>query len=85
MDLFALTNMTGYSKAGNPQNLRPRRLNLPAESGRSADLVDMFDGIELSSIHQKTETGETISAGAKQPVFADIVRAAYERRKSAGL
>ena len=70
MDFIALTNMTGLAKAGNPQNQRYRKINRPLD--RQAEIMDMYDGIELSA-----------SINMKSPVFADVMRQAYERRASA--
>jgi len=72
MDFIALTNMTGYVKAGNPQNLRFKRTTRPAESNRAAAEDDLYGDHELSSVIMKT------------PVFADVMREAYERRMYSG-
>ena len=81
MDFFALTNLTGLAKAGNPQNLRHRRTTRPAGSDREEDSFGLYDSIEISSINMKIAAGEASSAGSKNPVFADVIREAYERRK----
>ena len=81
MDLFALTNMTGLAKAGNPQNMRFRRTTRPAGSDRQEEAFGLYDSMELSTINMKMEAEGASPSGSRQPVFADVMREAYERRK----
>jgi len=50
MDFFALTNNTGYIKAGNPLNIRHRIVTRPIGSGRQANAPTVYDGIDVSSL-----------------------------------
>lgn len=87
MDFFALTNMNGYIKAGNPKNIRPKEYSRPVNIGRQEDPVVMYDGFGIPSakINMKTQTGETLSSDKKSTVFADILRSAYEQKLNANV
>ena len=50
MDFFALTNTTGYIKAGNPLNKREKILTRPVDGGRQAKALNAYDGIDTSSV-----------------------------------
>jgi len=50
MDFFALTNVMGVVKAGNPQNMRPRASSRPADSSRQETSAAQYDGVDVSSV-----------------------------------
>ena len=50
MDFFALTNTTGYIKAGNPLNKREKIQNRPVSGVRQAKAFNAYDGIDTSSV-----------------------------------
>jgi len=72
MDLISLTNLTGKANAGNPQNLRHKKTTRPIDSNRPSGSADLYGDFEVSTISMKT------------PVFADVMRQAYERRAALG-
>ncbi|MCL1982951.1 MAG: hypothetical protein FWG53_07705 [Clostridiales bacterium] len=80
MDFIALTNMAGYAKIGNPQNMRHKKNNRPASGGRQDDYVGIYDDFGISSINMRTQAGGAVSADEKSSAFSDILRAAYSQK-----
>lgn len=87
MDFFALTNMNGYIKAGNPKNMRPKEYSRNAVLGRQDVPLAAYDGFGVSAvkIDMKTQIGDTLSSDKKSTAFADILRSAYEQKLNANL
>ena len=80
MDIIALTNTSGYIRAGDPRNVRQQKYDRPLHSGIQEDSAVSPYILGLSTPNMKTNSGSGLSGDEKSMIFSEILRAAYDRK-----